>query len=145
MRKFIKSNKRIKKSNSRVEWKAAPDIEKRVKYLISSLELEWIRTTSIYCFRSKYSKSRAHARIWGLSRIWQKALGIEASYVVEVLSEKFDPLAIKDKDKVLLHELAHIPKNFSGSLLPHIRKRGKRNFEDRVNQLVRRYSKRNSK
>ena len=60
---------------------------------------------------------------------------------IEVLSEKFDRLNKLEQDKILLHELAHIPKNFSGSLLPHIRKKGKRNFEDRVHELVAVHSK----
>lgn len=126
-----------------MEWQKAPDIKKRVKSLTSSLELDWIKTTRIYCFRSFNSKSRAHARIWGLVKVWQKALGTKPAYIIEVLSEKFDKLSNAQKDKVLLHELAHIPKNFSGSLLPHIRKRGKRNFNDRVRELVGQYKRMN--
>ncbi len=129
-----------KRKKGRVEWVSAPDINKRVKRIVTSLELDWIKKGQIHCFSSKNSKSRAHARIWGLSKIWQKALGKEPAYIIEVLSEKFDNLSTLEQDKVLLHELAHIPKNFSGSLLPHVRKKGKRNFEDRVRQLVSMYS-----
>lgn len=135
----------IKQQSKRnVEWNRAPDIGKRVVRLTKTLNLDWVKTSKVYCFRSKNSKSRAHARIWGLSKIWQKALGTKAAYIIEVLSERFDKLPEVEQDKVLLHELAHIPKNFSGSILPHIRKRGARNFEDRVRQLVSQY-KRNSK
>jgi predicted metallopeptidase len=126
-----------------VEWNKAPDVKRRVLQLSKTLNLDWVRTSKIYCFRSKNSKSFAHARIWGLSKIWQKALKTKPAYVVEVLSEKFDKLSQVEQDKVLLHELAHIPKNFSGSLLPHIRKRGKRNFDDRVRQLVSQYMRNN--
>lgn len=126
----------VKRTNGRVEWAKAPDIKRRVLHLSKSLDLEWLKTSKVYCFRSRYSKSRAYARIWGLTRIWQIALDTKAAYVIEVLSEKFDGLSQDQQDKILLHELAHIPKNFSGSLLPHVRKRGKRNFHDRVNRMV---------
>lgn len=128
------------KSSKRVEWVSAPDIEKKIKNLVISLRLDWIKRSRIFCFRSKNSKTRAHARIWGLSRIWQQALKIKPAYIIEVISEKFDKLTDKEKDKVLLHELAHVPKNFSGSLVPHYR-RGKRNFKDRVQTLVAQYNK----
>lgn len=128
------------KSSKRVEWVSAPDIEKKVKNLVNTLRLDWIKRNRIFCFRSKNSKTRAHARIWGLSRIWQQALEIKPAYIIEVISEKFDKLPDKEKDKVLLHELAHVPKNFSGSLVPHY-KRGKRKFKDRVRTLVAQHSK----
>jgi predicted metallopeptidase len=131
---------RVKKSGT-VGWTNAPDIKKRVLYLKRTLNLNWLNTSRVYCFRSVNSRSRAQARIWGLSRIWQLALGCKPAYIIEVLSEKFDKLPTKNQDSVLLHELAHIPKNFSGSLLPHVRKRGKRNFNDRVKELVIKYSK----
>lgn len=132
---------RKKKSWSKVEWEKAPDIKVRVKHLRSSLSLDWLKIRNIHCFRSKKSSARAYARVWGLSRIWQQALNTEPAYIIEVLSEKFDKLSQRKKDEILLHEIAHIPKNFSGSLLPHIRTRGKRNFNDRVKDLVNRYKK----
>jgi len=55
-------------------------------------------------------------------------------------SEKYDKLSEKDRDKVLLHEIVHIPRNFSGSLVPHYRK-GKRNFHNQVDVLVKKYMK----
>ena len=93
----------------------------------------------IYCFRSNNSTSRAYARIWGLSKIWQLALKHKPGYVIEVLAQRFDKLSEREQDRVLLHELAHIPKNFSGSLLPHTKSRGKRNFHDRVDELFAQY------
>lgn len=126
---------------SSVEWKKASDIQIRVLKLIKSLDLNWINPKYVYCFRSLNSRSHAYARIWGLSKVWQLALSKEPGYIIEVLSEKFDDLGKYEQDEVLLHELAHIPKNFSGSLLPHIRKKGKRNFHDRVDRLVNQYKK----
>ncbi len=129
------------RKGSKVNWVKAPDIRKRVIHLSKSLNLDWVKSSRIYCFRSYNSKSRARARIWGLAKIWQIALDSKPAYIIEVLSEKFDKLSHLDQDRILLHELAHIPRNFSGSLLPHIRKKGKRNFNDRVRQLVAQYMK----
>lgn len=128
------------KSSKRVEWSKAPDVEKRIKKLVKLLELDWIKKTRIFGFRSQNSKTRASARIWGLSRIWQYALDEKPAYIIEIIAEKFDKLSEEEKDRVLLHELAHMPKNFSGSLVPHFR-RGKRKFSDRVSALVAQYSK----
>ena len=147
MQRFTKYNLRVQKKPkrkikkaARIDWQPAPDVDKRIKYLAKNLDLDWLKKDNIHGFRSKNSKTRACARIWGLPRIWQKALQEEASYIIEVISEKYDKLSEKERDKVLLHEIVHIPKNFSGSLVPHYRK-GKRNFHKRVEVLVNRYMK----
>lgn len=130
---------RKKKRLPAVKWEEADDIKEKLRDLISTLDLAWLSPNHIKAFRSYHSSARAYARIWGLPRVWQMALDEKPTYVIEVLSEKFDPLHEDKKIEVLLHEIAHIPKNFSGSLLPHVRRRGKRNFEDRVHDLVREY------
>lgn len=145
MQRFTKYNLRVqlrprrkKKRAARINWQPAPDVDKRIKYLAKNLDLDWLNKNNIHGFRSINSKTRAYARIWGLPRIWQKALQKEASYIIEVISEKYDRLPEKERDKVLLHEIVHIPKNFSGSLVPHYRK-GKRNFHNKVEILVNKY------
>ena len=127
-----------RRKKGKVIWQEAKDVKKRIRIIIDQVELPWIRKEKVFCYRSTNSSSRAFARIWSLPRIWQQALNIQPSYIIEVLSEKFDKLNDKEKQKVLIHELAHIPRNFSGSLLPHIR-RGKRNFRDRVEDLFGQY------
>lgn len=112
----------------------APDIKKKVLLILQKLSLSYIRKNYIFCFRSHGSKSRAHARIWSLPRIWQKALKIESGYCIEVLAERFDKLSDEQKTKVLIHELMHIPKTFSGSLLSH-RGRGRRIGKKEVEKL----------
>lgn len=100
-------------------WELAPDLQKKVANLVSTLKLSYINPKRVIVFRSFGSKSRARARIWSLPRIWQKALDVEPHYCLEVLSERFNKLKPEEQKKVLIHELGHIPKNFSGSLLPH--------------------------
>lgn len=73
----------------------------------------------IVCMRSFGATSRARARIWGFPKIWQMALKTKPHYIIEVLSHHFDRLSDDDKTRVIIHELMHIPKNFSGALVPH--------------------------
>ncbi len=97
----------------------ASDIKERLENLVEALGMSHIDTKRIVCMRSSGSKGRALARIWSLPRIWQKALNVEAHYVVEVISEKFDKLSEEEKHKTLLHEILHIPKSFSGAVVSH--------------------------
>lgn len=127
-----------KRGNKGIVWKKAPDIKKRVNIISKSLGLSRPKESVIHCVRSNNANTRAYARIWGLSRIWQETLNLTPAYIIEVISEKFDNLQEKQQEKILLHELAHIPNNFSGSLIPHIR-RGKRKFSGKVERLVNRY------
>ena len=117
MQKYIKSNK------GKLEWLEAKDISKKVNTLVNLLQMDWVDINRVFCYRSNNSKAHAYARIWGFNRIWQQALGESPAYILEVLSEKFDKLSDKDKDRVLIHELTHIPRNFSGALVPHTKKR----------------------
>lgn len=124
----------------KVVWEKAEDIDSEIKILVSALNLDWIDTSNLHTFRSYNASTRAYARIWGLSRIFQLALGIKPAYVIEVISEKFDKLPKHEQDKILIHELTHIPRSFSGSLAPHRRRRrGRKGFEDRVSELVNEY------
>jgi predicted metallopeptidase len=131
--KFTKSRKK-----SKIEWYPAPDVKKRVLHLLTTLSINWPKKPRIICFRSSYANTRAYARIWGLARIWQLALKLPPSYIIEVIAEKYDELSETEKDKIILHEITHIPKNFSGSLIPHFRF-GKRNFHGKVEKLIKQY------
>ena len=120
------------------------DIQKRMKKILQKIDLPHIGAKNakrIVCFRSYGSSSRARARIWSLPRIWQKALKVKPHYCIEMLSEKFDKLSETDQTKVLIHELLHIPKTFSGALRPH-RGRGNWKIDNRaVNKLYKEYKK----
>ncbi len=104
---------------SAIDWQFANDIHKGLSLLVETLGFSHVNMKYIRAFRSFGSKSRARARIWSFPKIWQLALDLPPYYVIEVLSEKFDHLSSDDKAKVLIHELMHIPKNFSGALVPH--------------------------
>jgi len=128
-----------RKKYSKIKWIEDKDVKRRISDLVNNLDLDWIQTDQIFCYKSQNSSAHAYARIWGLSKIWQMSLNQKPAYIIEVLSEKYDHLNDKEKDVILLHEISHIPKNFSGSLLPHIRKRGKRNFNYKLNLLIKKY------
>lgn len=115
----------------------APDVARRVGFLAHQLDLGHIKAKHIVCFRSTGASSRARARIWSLPRIWQMALGVEAHYCLEVLAQYFDHLSPDDQERVLIHELLHIPKNFSGALVPHrtAHRRTFRHYHDQVEIL----------
>ena len=102
-----------------MEFNLAPDIDKKIRLIQKKIQFPHIKPKQIIAFRSTGSKSRAMARIWAFPRIWQMALTLPPHYCIEVLSEKFDHLKSNQQTKILIHELLHIPKNFSGALLPH--------------------------
>lgn len=133
-----KKYKKGQKSLGSVSWELDPEIERRSLELIKTLELEWLSYGRIFYYRSQNSKARAYARTWGLPKLWQRTLGVEPAYIVEVISEHFDKLSEDEQDKVLLHELTHIPHNFSGALVPHTRHK-KGSFHDKLDILVERY------
>ena len=97
----------------------APDIESRINKIISVLDYGHINEYRLFCMRSRNTVENAYARIWNLPDIWQKALGVGTFYIIEVVSQHFDKLPEEEKEKVLIHELLHIPKTFSGALRPH--------------------------
>lgn len=102
-----------------MNWIEAPGVKLELKKILKRLDFPHVNINRIYCFKTTGSKSRAYARIWSFPKIFQKALSVEPAYVIEVITERFNKLSIEEKTKVLIHELLHIPKNFSGSLLPH--------------------------
>ena len=108
-----------KLKSQKFEWEMARDIQQNIREILKVLDLQHIKASRIFCFRTHGSKSRSYARIWSFPKIFQIALAIKPAYVIEVLSKHFDKLDNDAKKKVLIQELLHIPKNFSGALLPH--------------------------
>lgn len=104
----------------RLKYTEALDVKTLADEIMNYLDLFHIVPQFVYCYRSKGSKSkRAIARIHGLGRLWQDALRKPPTYVIEVISERYDKLNDTDKEKTLIHELLHIPKGFSGGFRPH--------------------------
>lgn len=99
--------------------KPAPDVTKIMQAVVLHVPFGHVDPGKIVCVRSFGAKSRARARIWSFPKIWQFALNIKPHYVIEVVSQHFDYLSDDDKTRVMIHELMHIPKNFSGALVPH--------------------------
>ncbi len=116
----------------------APDVKRIVRSIVKTSLFSQVDAKRIVCMRSFGATSRARARIWSFPKIWQQALGLPAHYVIEVLSHHFDHLSNDDKTRVVIHELMHIPKNFSGALVPH-RGRHKRIDHRTVERLFEAY------
>ena len=97
----------------------APDIKQQIDALIDRLDFKHIKAPYVHCIRSLDAKTRAVARIWGMSRLFKEVAGLAPHYIIEVNAKRFDKLPVREKIKTLIHELMHIPKTFSGALLSH--------------------------
>jgi predicted metallopeptidase len=103
-----------------IKYAFAPDVKELLQKIVQSLQLNHIKLNEVHCFRSHGSNSRnTIARCHALSKIWQNALNTNATYIIEVISEKYDKLTDEEKIKVLIHELLHIPKSFGGGFRHH--------------------------
>lgn len=128
-----------RKTIKTLEWEDAHEVKKDINGILEVLDFSNIDSSRIFCFRTQGSKSRAYARIWAMPKIFQRALNIKPAYIIEVLSRYYDHLEPDEKKKVLIHELLHIPRNFSGALLPHRSRH--RHLQTEVNKLFEQYKK----
>lgn len=103
-----------------IKYFEADDIKRLVDEIADSLDFFHVTPQFVHCVRSVGSKSTCTiARIHGLGRVWQDVLNLPPSYVIEVISERYDRLPEEEKEKTIIHELLHIPKGFSGGFRPH--------------------------
>ncbi len=103
-----------------IKYELDSGIMTRIYDIAKTLGMEHIKLSGIYAIRSYGSgSSRTIARCHALSKIWQLALGINAVYLIEVISERFDKMSREDQDRVLIHELIHIPLSFGGGFKHH--------------------------
>ncbi|MAG26270.1 metallopeptidase [Candidatus Pacearchaeota archaeon] len=102
-----------------MKYEDAPDLMKRAEEIVSVLGMGHVDLSRVSCIRSKGSKTRRTlARCHALGKLLQKAMGTKAFYAIEFL-EPFEKLDEKEQDKVILHELMHIPKTFGGGFRHH--------------------------
>ena len=103
-----------------IQYFDAPDIKKRVQDIIDILKFDHIHPEQVFCIRSRGSKAnRTIARIHGLGRIWQEALDMKPTYIIEVIHELFDYYPLQAQDRTLIHEIMHIPHGFKGGFRHH--------------------------
>jgi len=100
-------------------WNQCAKTHARLRKIIGALGFTHVDPSRIFCVRGYGSTSEAWARIWGLPTLWQQVLGTRPAYVVEIIEPEFSRLPPEEQDRVLIHELLHIPRTFSGAIRPH--------------------------
>jgi len=102
-----------------MRYEFAQDIQKIAEEM-SRMLFPHVKMNRVMCFRSYGTSSRnTVARCHALGKLMQKAMGTEAFYALEFLSERFDKMSQEDQIKTILHELMHIPKTFGGGFKHH--------------------------
>ena len=102
-----------------MRYEFAPDLQIKAEDISKKL-FPHVKIDRVRCFRSYGSSSRGTiARCHALGKLMQKAIGIEAVYTLEFISEQFDRLDLEEQVKVIIHELMHIPKTFGGGFKHH--------------------------
>ncbi len=104
---------------ARVRYVRSVRLEAVIARLVELLALEHVRIDRVFCAVSFGSKSRAYARIWGLPGPFVRLGVCEPAYVVELIYENVASLPCSKLLGVLVHELLHIPRSFSGGLRSH--------------------------
>jgi len=102
-----------------MRWSLCRQTHARLRKIVGALGFTHVDPSRIFCVRGYGSTSEAWARIWGLPTLWQQVLGIRPAYVVEIIEPEFSHLPRAEQDRVLIHELLHIPRTFSGAIRPH--------------------------
>lgn len=102
-----------------MKYEYAHDIQERMGEIVRVLGMGHVDMSRVKCFRGVGSKARrVIARCHALGKLMQKAMGVEAFYAIEFLA-RFDKLSKKEQDKVIIHELMHVPKSFGGGFRHH--------------------------
>jgi predicted metallopeptidase len=120
-----------------IRYEFAPEIESKLKRISRKLKLDHIDLDRVKGVRSYGSTGRGIiARCHALPKVMQLALGIEAHYVVEILTENYNRLSKEEQTKILIHELMHIPETFGGGFRMHRDHVTRKNVEKLYRKLV---------
>ncbi|HLF53611.1 MAG TPA: putative metallopeptidase [Candidatus Nanoarchaeia archaeon] len=102
-----------------MKYEEALDLKERMIDIVKTLEMNHIDLDRLGCLRSFGSSTkRTIARCHALGKVMQKAMGTKAFYTIEFL-ERFDKMSKAEQDKVIIHELLHVPKTFGGGFRQH--------------------------
>ena len=102
-----------------MKYDPAPDLQQRMEAIVQALGMEHIDIQRVKCFRSSGSSTkRTIARCHTIGKLMQKAIGTPAYYAIEFLAP-FERMSLAEQDKVIIHELMHIPKTFGGGFRQH--------------------------
>jgi predicted metallopeptidase len=97
----------------------ADDLQERMIEIVRVLGMEHVKEDRVKCIRSQGSSTRRTlARCHALGKVMQHGMKQKAHYTIEFL-EPFEKLDKKEQDKVIIHELMHIPKAFGGGFRHH--------------------------
>ena len=102
-----------------MKYEDAWDLQERMAEIVSVLGMKHVDIGRVKCIRSYGSSTRnILARCHALGKLMQKAMGTKAFYAIEFL-EAFEKLDKKEQDKVIIHELMHVPMSFGGGFRHH--------------------------
>ena len=97
----------------------APDLKERMMDIVKTLQMGHIDLSRVECLRSSGSSTkRTIARCHALGKVMQKAMKTNAFYTIEFL-EPFEKMNKTEQNKVIIHELMHIPQTFGGGFRHH--------------------------
>ena len=102
-----------------MRYEYADDLQRRMEEIVLALQMNHIDIERVKCFRSRGSSTkRTIARCHTIGKLMQKAMNMPAYYAIEFL-EKFEKMSSAEQDKVIIHELMHIPQTFGGGFRQH--------------------------
>ncbi len=102
-----------------MKYEQADDLKERMIDIVNTLGMDHVDLERVECLRSFGSSSRRTiARCHALGKLMQRAMKSRAFYAIEFL-ELFDKMSREEQDKVIIHELMHIPKTFGGGFRQH--------------------------
>ena len=97
----------------------APDLKERMVEIVRLLGMDHVDVDRVECLRGYGSSSRRTiARCHTIGKLMQRAMKVKAFYAIEFL-DRFEKMSKAEQDKVIIHELMHIPQTFGGGFRQH--------------------------